>query len=85
METTINFRAQCVERAAPGCGAMTWGEAKGLARSHPAKPAYGGAHGADEERAALEASMAAGVTLFDTAAMYSGGRIRAAVGGAGRG
>jgi len=25
-----------------GVGAMTWGEAKGLARLHPAKTAYGG-------------------------------------------
>jgi aryl-alcohol dehydrogenase-like predicted oxidoreductase len=56
-----------------GIGAMTWGEARGLARLHPAKTAYGSAHGYAEEKAALEASLAAGVTLFDTAAMYSGG------------
>jgi aryl-alcohol dehydrogenase-like predicted oxidoreductase len=52
---------------------MTWGDARGLARLHPAKLAYGGAHGDAEEKAALEASLAAGVRLFDTAAMYSGG------------
>jgi aryl-alcohol dehydrogenase-like predicted oxidoreductase len=56
-----------------GVGAMTWGDPTGLARWHPAKIAYGGAHGLDEERRAFEASVAAGVTLFDTAAMYSGG------------
>lgn len=56
-----------------GVGVMTWGEARGLARLHPAKAAYGGAEGADEERRAFEASVAAGVNLFDTAAMYSGG------------
>ena len=56
-----------------GVGAMTWGEAHGLARLHPAKIAYGGAEGRDEERGAWEASVAAGVTLFDTAAMYAGG------------
>src|SRR3954447_22775798 len=56
-----------------GVGAMTWGEAHGLARLHPAKIAYGGADGLDEERGALEASIAAGVTFFDTAAMYAGG------------
>jgi aryl-alcohol dehydrogenase-like predicted oxidoreductase len=56
-----------------GIGAMTWGDAIGLARFHPAKMAYGGAHGLDEERRALEASLAGGVTLFDTAAMYAGG------------
>lgn len=56
-----------------GVGAMTWGEPKSLARFTPAKLAYGGAHGAEEEKRALEVSVAAGVTLFDTAAMYSGG------------
>ena len=56
-----------------GVGAMTWGDARGLARLHPAKIAYGGAHGFDEEKRAFEASLVAGVTLFDTAAMYSGG------------
>ena len=56
-----------------GVGAMTWGDAKGVARLHPAKTAYGGAHGFDEEKRALEASLEAGVNLFDTAAMYAGG------------
>jgi aryl-alcohol dehydrogenase-like predicted oxidoreductase len=56
-----------------GLGAMTWGDAKGLARFHPAKTAYGGSHGFEEEKRALEVSLAAGVNLFDTAAMYSGG------------
>jgi aryl-alcohol dehydrogenase-like predicted oxidoreductase len=56
-----------------GLGAMTWGDAKGLARFHPAKTAYGGSHGFEEEKRALEVSVAAGVNLVDTAAMYSGG------------
>ena len=56
-----------------GVGAMTWGDASGFARISPAKLAYGGAHGLEEERGAFEASLAAGVTLFDTASMYSGG------------
>jgi aryl-alcohol dehydrogenase-like predicted oxidoreductase len=56
-----------------GVGAMTWGDPRGLARFHPAKMAYGGAHGFEEEKRALEVSVAAGVNLFDTAAMYSGG------------
>jgi aryl-alcohol dehydrogenase-like predicted oxidoreductase len=56
-----------------GIGAMTWGDPKGLARLHPAKTAYGGAHGIEEEKRALELSIAAGVNLFDTAAMYSMG------------
>jgi aryl-alcohol dehydrogenase-like predicted oxidoreductase len=56
-----------------GVGAMTWGDAKGLARLQPAKTAYGSAEGFEEEKRALELSIAAGVNLFDTAAMYSGG------------
>ncbi len=56
-----------------GIGAMTWGHATGLARLHPAKLAYGGADNPDEERAAFDAALNAGATLFDTAAMYSGG------------
>jgi aryl-alcohol dehydrogenase-like predicted oxidoreductase len=52
---------------------MTWGDAKGLARLHPAKTAYGGAEGFEEEKRALEVSIAAGANLFDTAAMYAGG------------
>ena len=56
-----------------GVGAMTWGDAKGLARLHPAKTAYGGTEGFEEEKRALETSLDAGVNLFDTAAMYSGG------------
>ncbi len=52
---------------------MTWGDPSGFARWTPAKLAYGGADGFDEEKRAFEASVAAGVTLFDTAAMYSAG------------
>ena len=68
-----------------GVGAMTWGDAKGLARLHPAKIAYGGAHGFDEEKRALESSMMAGVDLFDTAAMYSGGAAERRLGELARG
>jgi aryl-alcohol dehydrogenase-like predicted oxidoreductase len=52
---------------------MTWGDPTGLARLNPATLAYGGAHGIAEEQRALETSLAAGVTIFDTAAMYSSG------------
>lgn len=56
-----------------GIGVMTWGDARGLARFHPAKIAYGGPAGFEEEQQAFRASMEAGVNFFDTAAMYSGG------------
>jgi aryl-alcohol dehydrogenase-like predicted oxidoreductase len=56
-----------------GVGAMTWGDPHGLARFHPAKTSYGGADSSNEEKRALEISIAAGANFFDTAAMYSGG------------
>lgn len=52
-----------------GLGAMTWGEA----RFGPAQGAYGPSGGREEETAALALSVEAGVTLIDTAAMYSRG------------
>jgi aryl-alcohol dehydrogenase-like predicted oxidoreductase len=59
---------------------MTWGEPRGFARFHPAQMAYGGAHGYEEEERALEASLEAGINLFDTAAFYSGGASERRVG-----
>lgn len=56
-----------------GVGAMTWGDAKGMARYHPAKIAYGGADSAAEEAKAFEASIMGHVNLFDTASAYSQG------------
>jgi aryl-alcohol dehydrogenase-like predicted oxidoreductase len=56
-----------------GVGAMTWGNPTGRSRWGPAKLAYGGTSGPEEEQLAFEASLSAGVDLFDTAAMYSGG------------
>jgi aryl-alcohol dehydrogenase-like predicted oxidoreductase len=55
-----------------GLGVMVWGEAGGLQRVMPAKSAYGGT-GAADEQAAFEATLAAGINFFDTAAMYSAG------------
>jgi aryl-alcohol dehydrogenase-like predicted oxidoreductase len=59
---------------------MTWGEPHGVARFHPAQMAYGGAHGLEQEKRALEASLDAGVNLVDTAAFYSGGASEMRVG-----
>lgn len=56
-----------------GVGTMTWGAPTGLSRYTPAKLAYGGADGADQEAGAFDVSMSAGVTLFDTAELYSNG------------
>jgi aryl-alcohol dehydrogenase-like predicted oxidoreductase len=64
---------------------MTWGDPKGLARLHPATMAYGGAHGFEEEKSALEVSLEAGINLFDTAAMYSLGAAELRLGELARG
>lgn len=63
-----------------GVGVMTWGDPSGLSRYTPAKLAYGGPESAEGEAQAFAASLAAGVTLFDTAAMYSGGASEERVG-----
>jgi len=51
-----------------GLGVMVWGEASGVHRVMPAKSAYGGTNAADEQ-AAFDASLAAEINFFDTAAM----------------
>jgi aryl-alcohol dehydrogenase-like predicted oxidoreductase len=56
-----------------GAGVMAWGQPTGLGRFTPATLAYGGTSGPEDERQAFEASLAAGVTLFDTAPIYSRG------------
>jgi aryl-alcohol dehydrogenase-like predicted oxidoreductase len=63
-----------------GVGAMTWGSPSGRSRWGPAKLAYGGTSGPEEEQRAFEASLSVGVNLFDTAAMYSGGASERRVG-----
>jgi aryl-alcohol dehydrogenase-like predicted oxidoreductase len=73
METSMVLGRGDLRVSRLGVGAMTWGDPRGLARFQPAKLAYGGAAGYEEEKRAVEASLAAGVTLFDTAAMYSSG------------
>jgi aryl-alcohol dehydrogenase-like predicted oxidoreductase len=70
-ETTVLGRSD-VRVSRLGLGVMIWGEASGLQRVMPAKSAYGGADPAGEQ-AAFEASLAAEVDFFDTAAMYSAG------------
>jgi aryl-alcohol dehydrogenase-like predicted oxidoreductase len=73
MERTTSLGQTGLQVPRLGVGVMTWGAPSGLARWTPAKLAYGSAHGLEEEKRALEASVAAGVTLFDTAEMYSSG------------
>lgn len=75
-ETTMELGRTSLRVSRLGIGAMTWGEA----RFGPAQGAYGRSAGRDEERAALDASLEAGVTLVDTAAMYSSGESERRVG-----
>jgi len=56
-----------------GVGVLTWGKPTFMRRFHLARIAYGPSDGPEQERAACEASLAAGVTFFDTAAVYSFG------------
>jgi aryl-alcohol dehydrogenase-like predicted oxidoreductase len=85
MENKMSLGQSSLQVPRMGVGAMTWGDAKGLARLHPAKTAYGGAEGFEEEKRAFEVSLAAGANLFDTAAMYSGGASERRVGELARG
>ena len=80
MEHTTSLGRSNLRVPRMGVGAMTWGDAKGLARLHPAKTAYGGAEGFEEEQRALDVSITAGANLFDTAAFYSGGASEERVG-----
>ena len=68
-----------------GIGAMVWGQPKGLARWTPAQMSYGPSQSAAEEERALDVSLAEGVNLIDTAAMYSNGASERRVGELARG
>jgi aryl-alcohol dehydrogenase-like predicted oxidoreductase len=59
---------------------MIWGQPRGWARWTPAQRAYGPSDGREEEEAAFEAALSAGVNLIDTAAMYANGASERRVG-----
>ena len=52
---------------------MVWGDMSSAPRWNPARNAYGPTSSIDDQREALEVSLAAGVNLFDTAALYGKG------------
>lgn len=56
-----------------GLGAMVWGDMSAAPRWNPARNAYGPTSSRDEQAQALAVSLAAGVNLVDTAAMYGAG------------
>jgi aryl-alcohol dehydrogenase-like predicted oxidoreductase len=63
-----------------GVGVMVWGDMSAVPRWNPARTAYGPTSSLDEQRDALEVSLAAGVNLLDTAAMYGKGASERRVG-----
>jgi aryl-alcohol dehydrogenase-like predicted oxidoreductase len=63
-----------------GLGVMVWGDMAAAPRWNPARNAYGPTSSLAEQREALEVSLAAGVTLLDTAAMYGKGASERRVG-----
>jgi aryl-alcohol dehydrogenase-like predicted oxidoreductase len=56
-----------------GLGVMVWGDMSSASRWNPARNAYGPTSSLEQQREALEVSLAAGVNLLDTAAMYGNG------------
>jgi aryl-alcohol dehydrogenase-like predicted oxidoreductase len=63
-----------------GIGAMVWGDMSTAPRWNPARNAYGPTSSAEEQKEALEVSLAAGVNFLDTAAMYGKGASERRVG-----
>jgi aryl-alcohol dehydrogenase-like predicted oxidoreductase len=63
-----------------GIGAMVWGDMSTAPRWNPARNAHGPTSTAEEQREALEVSLAAGVNFVDTAAMYGHGASERRVG-----
>jgi len=63
-----------------GLGVMVWGDMSTAPRWNPARNAYGPTSSLEEQREALEVSLAAGVNLVDTAAMYGKGASERRVG-----
>jgi aryl-alcohol dehydrogenase-like predicted oxidoreductase len=63
-----------------GLGAMVWGDMSTAPRWNPARAAYGPTSSEEDQREALEVSLASGVNLIDTAAMYGKGASERRVG-----
>jgi aryl-alcohol dehydrogenase-like predicted oxidoreductase len=79
METTDLGRTG-LRVALMGVGAMTWGDPAAMPRFNPARLAYGPAGSIEEQREALETSIAAGAGFVDTAAFYGKGESERRVG-----
>ena len=71
--TSITLGRTDIRVSKLGIGAMVWGDMSTAPWWSPARSAYGPTSTADDQRAALEVSLAAGVNFLDTAAMYGKG------------
>jgi aryl-alcohol dehydrogenase-like predicted oxidoreductase len=63
-----------------GLGVMVWGDMAAAPWWNPARKVYGPTSSLEEQREALAVSLAAGVNLLDTAAMYGNGASERRVG-----
>jgi aryl-alcohol dehydrogenase-like predicted oxidoreductase len=79
-ETSMRLGTTDVRVSRLGIGAMVWGDMSTAPRWNPARNAYGPTGTAEEQREALEVSLAAGVNFVDTAAMYGKGASERRVG-----
>jgi aryl-alcohol dehydrogenase-like predicted oxidoreductase len=80
-ETTLTTLGRTDVRVSRlGIGAMVWGDMSTAPWWSPARSAYGPTSSAEEQREALEVSLAAGVNFLDTAAMYGKGASERRVG-----
>src|SRR5919197_2669895 len=78
--TTMNLGRTDVRVPRLGLGVMVWGDMSSASRWNPAANAYGPTSSLEEQREALEVSLAAGVNLLDTAAVYGNGASERRVG-----
>ena len=63
-----------------GLGAMVWGDMASAPRFNPARNVYGATSSEEDQQEALDVSLAGGVSLVDTAAMYGKGASERRVG-----
>jgi aryl-alcohol dehydrogenase-like predicted oxidoreductase len=71
--TSMNLGRTDLRVSRLGIGAMVWGDMSTAPWWSPARSAYGPTSSADDQREALEVSLAAGINFIDTAAMYGKG------------
>jgi aryl-alcohol dehydrogenase-like predicted oxidoreductase len=77
---TVQLGYTALRLPALGVGTMNWGDPSQLGRLDPGQLAYGRSPGLEHQLAAVDASIAGGAGLFDTAGLYGGGASERALG-----